>query len=81
MCFSGLSSADGGNGTLRDQRPLKRRHDGDEDESVSPNKKLVISRRSSTSLNEMMQCTVTSASLVQNLRSTPATRPASICHV
>ncbi|XP_017310422.1 mRNA cap guanine-N7 methyltransferase [Ictalurus punctatus] len=35
-----LSSAGGGNGTLRDPRPLKRKHDGDEDESLSPNKKL-----------------------------------------
>ncbi|KAB5530626.1 hypothetical protein PHYPO_G00131470 [Pangasianodon hypophthalmus] len=38
---SRLSSADRGNfGALQDQRPLKRRHDGDEDESLSPNKKL-----------------------------------------
>ncbi|MCJ8746005.1 hypothetical protein PDJAM_G00136830 [Pangasius djambal] len=38
---SRLGSADRGNfGTLQDQRSLKRRHDGDEDESLSPNKKL-----------------------------------------
>ncbi|TSV28436.1 Ribonuclease inhibitor [Bagarius yarrelli] len=45
VCFSGLNSGDGGNGTLQEQRPLKRRHDEDEDEDSTPNKKLV--RRSS----------------------------------
>lgn len=43
VCFSGLNSAEGGNRTLQEQRPLKRRNDEDEDEASSPNKKLVMS--------------------------------------
>lgn len=76
VCFSGLSSAGGGNGTLRDPRPLKRKHDGDEDESLSPNKKLVMSLRSSLAmLRYPTRCCVTSVLLVLNVGNTPSTRP------
>ncbi|XP_053347258.1 mRNA cap guanine-N7 methyltransferase [Clarias gariepinus] len=57
---SRLSSAEGGIRTLQDKRPLKRRHDGDEDESLSPNKKRDTgeghSQKVATHYNSLQEC-------------------------
>ncbi|XP_060713190.1 mRNA cap guanine-N7 methyltransferase [Tachysurus vachellii] len=57
---SSLNSAEGGNGTFQGKRPLKRRHDGDEDESLSPNKKLDTgeghSQKVATHYNSLQEC-------------------------